>query len=195
MVDFTEITARVKVRDILDSCGISHDRERIPCPIHKGKNRTAFSYNDFTFCCFSCGAQGGLLDLVEHLYECSRKDAMKHLCKLAGIAWDETTYDPGEFRMIPQKPDPLLDNEEYQAVSERLEWHVAIQRGYDTLLRILRSKLRNESIPLSEFYSKEQYCLYRLQEMDAEVAESKCLSNRIKKGSSNVANRIAIQCS
>jgi len=93
MIDFNLILSRVTIRDVLADAGHYPTRKRIACPIHDGNNRTAFSFTDSTFVCFSCGAKGGLLDLVEYLYHYSRQEALHHLCRMAGIPFDEKESD------------------------------------------------------------------------------------------------------
>ena len=80
MALFDEILARVTIPDILMDCGVDPGpKNRISCPIHGGNNPQSFSYNDHTFICFSCGASGGLIDLVEHLRHCNKEGALKYL--------------------------------------------------------------------------------------------------------------------
>ena len=94
MMNFDEIKARVTIRDILKSAGIEAERNRIACPIHGGSNLTSFSFTDSTFICFSCGAEGGLIALVEYLQRCSRQEA---LCALRRLP--EHVSLPGDPRM------------------------------------------------------------------------------------------------
>ena len=93
MVDFDQILTRVTVRVVLAEAGYHPARNRMACPIHDGNNRTAFAFTDLTFVCFSCDVKGGLLDLVEYLYHCTRQEALRHLCKMAGIPFDEEESD------------------------------------------------------------------------------------------------------
>jgi DNA primase len=124
MADLDPILARVTIRNILAEAGYHPARNRMPCPIHDGNNRTAFAFTDSTFVCFSCDAKGGLLDLVEYLYHCTRQDALRHLCKMAGIPFDETESDSqprSRMRSLPYRIDPLIEDDEYRAAKNRLE--------------------------------------------------------------------------
>ena len=60
------IKASLTMREILGMYGLDGNRRhnRIPCPIHDGKDRN-FSFTDFGFRCFVCGAEGGLVHFVE----------------------------------------------------------------------------------------------------------------------------------
>ncbi|GEM_PF-4168539 len=126
MVDFEHITARVTIRDILNDAGLQPTGNRMTCPIHGGKNKTSFSFTDTGFTCFSCGATGGLLALVEYLHRCTKADAMRHLCRLTGMPYEEPGKGGRSARptapRMPTRHDPLLDNEEYCQACERLKW-------------------------------------------------------------------------
>lgn len=60
------IKARLTMRELLGMYGLARNsrHNRIPCPIHDGKDRN-FSFTDFGFKCFVCGAEGGLVHFVE----------------------------------------------------------------------------------------------------------------------------------
>lgn len=60
------IKASLTMREILGMYGLDGNswHNRIPCPIHDGKDRN-FSFTDFGFKCFVCGAEGGLVHFVE----------------------------------------------------------------------------------------------------------------------------------
>ncbi|MBU5306073.1 CHC2 zinc finger domain-containing protein [Eubacterium callanderi] len=60
------IKASLTMRELLGMYGLAGNsrHNRIPCPIHDGKDRN-FSFTDFGFKCFVCGAEGGLVHFVE----------------------------------------------------------------------------------------------------------------------------------
>lgn len=60
------IKASLTMREILGMYGLDGNsrHNRIPCPIHDGKDRN-FSFTEFGFKCFVCGAEGGLVHFVE----------------------------------------------------------------------------------------------------------------------------------
>ena len=60
------IKASLTMREILGMYGLDGNRRhnRIPCPIHDGKDRN-FSFTDFGFWWFVCGAEVGLVHFVE----------------------------------------------------------------------------------------------------------------------------------
>lgn len=60
------IKASLTMRELLGMYGLARNsrHNRIPCPIHDGKDRN-FSFTDFGFKCFVCGAEGGLVHFVE----------------------------------------------------------------------------------------------------------------------------------
>ena len=51
---------------------------RIPCPIHRGKDRN-LSYTDRVFKCFVCGASGDVISLIRQAFRLSFPDAVRKL--------------------------------------------------------------------------------------------------------------------
>ena len=74
-VHFKALKAQVSIRQVLDYYGLTAklrrrgDALRGRCPIHKGSNATEFSVSLERNCfrCFSCQAEGNILDLVAGL--------------------------------------------------------------------------------------------------------------------------------
>ena len=184
ILDFTEITDRITVREILALEGLDAPRNRVPCPIHGGKNPTSFSFTDSGFYCFSCGAKGGLIDLVEHLHGCTRVEALRILSGMAGVPFEESVGGSTLLHQ-PKKPTPLSPlrrNSHYRDAKNRLEWLKLWRSGLETVLRIIRRNIEADRLPLPEFYAKEQLCLYQLEEVDKLVVTMKYKTNRTKRG-------------
>ena len=142
MFDFNEILSIITIRDILHNYGLKPDSNRMPCPIHNGNNKTSFSFNDSTFICFSCGAKGGMLELVEFLSKTTRQDAIRTLCGLAGVDYQEnnTTTSTKRF-VVPKSPvNRLLDNDEYFQSHKKLELLNLYAKALETMLRIIRNQ-------------------------------------------------------
>ena len=56
------------------------------CPLHGGKNPTAFAWReDGRWHCFSCGAGGDRIALVRGVRRCSFPEAVKFLSELSGV--------------------------------------------------------------------------------------------------------------
>lgn len=49
---------------LLDRIGWPHGRSRARCPLHRGDNDSAFSFNDETWYCFACGEGGNAWQLA-----------------------------------------------------------------------------------------------------------------------------------
>lgn len=168
MIDFQEITQRVTIRDILINTGLKPVQNRMCCPVHNGKNKSSFSFNDSTFICFSCGANGGLVDLVEYLHQYTRADALRHLCGLAGLPFEDNANSNKKNRtpIIRTTPNPLLANDEYCEIKNQLEWLDLYKSALETGLRIIRKNAKTGKIPLVDFYTKEQIYIEELNELD-----------------------------
>ena len=70
------ITSQVKIPDVLSYYGYPNGRgNRIPCPIHKGKDSN-FCYTDEVYHCWTCGASGNVITLVMSLFELNYRQAV-----------------------------------------------------------------------------------------------------------------------
>ena len=59
---------------------------RCACRLHGGSNRSAFSWrDDGLWHCFSCGAGGDKIALVQAVRECSFREALRFLASVAGV--------------------------------------------------------------------------------------------------------------
>jgi len=205
MVDFDQILARVTIRDILVDAGHLPVRNRMPCPLHDGSNKTSFSFTDSTFICHACSAKGGLLDLVEHLYHCNRQEALRHLCRMTGVVYGEAAEQSlATFRRDSDPPDvsenilqvrqalqdakelvkrlPEPEPDEPWEAKNRLEWLRLYKDALDANLRIIRHNVKQGKMPLEKFYPKEEVLLYQLEEMDTETSHATYeVNNRLKK--------------
>jgi DNA primase len=73
-----QIKERVTVPAALRLYGYAEGGRRIPCPIHNGKDRN-FSFTDKVFRCWSCGASGDVIRLIEALFGLSFREAVAKL--------------------------------------------------------------------------------------------------------------------
>ncbi|MFH1374368.1 MAG: hypothetical protein ABII79_11280 [bacterium] len=176
MANFNQVLERLTIRDILADAGYHLRGNRLPCFLHDGKNPTSLAFTEHTFYCHSCGASGGLLDLIGYLHHCSREGACRYAHDLAGLPFEDNQADPPpeSFRLRPPcRINPLLSNEEYLAAKNRLEWLTTIHKGLHIYLQIIRRNVQTGRIPLEDFYRREEVILYQLEELDSIVSEAK----------------------
>ena len=72
------IKENVTMLDVLNMCGVQtrgKQKDRIPCPIHVGRNKN-FSYMERGFHCFKCDAKGDVIRFVELYKDVNFKDAV-----------------------------------------------------------------------------------------------------------------------
>jgi len=184
MFDFEEIRVRVTIQDILADTEIDSEKNRTTCPIHGGDNPTSFSFTESAFLCFSCGAKGGLVDLVQYLHNCSREEALRHLCRLAGIPFDDAAGRGAGLkqRVKPRPLSPLQRNDEYRELQGQLGWVELKRQALLVCLKLNRWNMRDRKIPLADYYTKKEYYLWKLEESDGVVAELNYKINEIKRG-------------
>ncbi len=187
MVCFDEIKSRVTISGILADFGYHPKRNRMPCPIHGGKNPTSFSYTDDSFYCFSCGAKGGLIDLTETLLGKNRQDALRYLAEKAGIQWWEA-HGRTKGYASRELPGKAIDADllELEVTMKGLE----VLRGHYTWqLRNARKCLREGGIDLSTYYITIQCHEYFLEELDSDVIKTKYEISMKKKRLHNAVKR------
>lgn len=69
----------VTMQEILQVYRLNINRRgRIPCPIHNGKDKN-FSYNNWGFQCFVCGAKGSVIDFVMQYCNLSFSEALEEI--------------------------------------------------------------------------------------------------------------------
>ncbi len=74
---------------------VNQRSHRCSCPLHCGKNPSAFGWrDDGLWFCFSCNRGGDKLSLIQQVRSCDFKDALRFLAALAGVDLD----DSGKFR-------------------------------------------------------------------------------------------------
>jgi hypothetical protein len=184
MVDFRFVFDRITISDLLDAAGIPHKGNRCACPIHGGNNPTSFSFMEWGFYCFSCGAKGGLLDLGVALWGCGRQEALGRLCAMAGI----DTGNPqngGKLRTLIAQPRLIPyrhTNVARVLAEERLEALKDLQFCILLALRTVRKALKIRNITLGEFYFCEQLYLYQLEELDTRISFEIASARTLTKG-------------
>ena len=74
------VTERVTMSDVIGMYvpSVHPRRNRIPCPIHNGEDYN-MSFNDYGFCCFVCGAHGGVIRFVMDLFGVGFVEAIQKL--------------------------------------------------------------------------------------------------------------------
>ena len=71
-----EIKERVTIPDALNHYGYKAGRgNRIPCPIHNGKDPN-FAFTEHVYHCWTCGAKGDVIRLVEELFDLNFQQAI-----------------------------------------------------------------------------------------------------------------------
>jgi len=185
MTNFDDILMRVSIRCILKSAGYYPSRNRMPCPIHNGKNPTSFSFTDHTFMCFRCLAKGGLLDLAELLFNCNRQTAMRLLCEIAGLPYDNQ-LKPSQVRRsagTPTRPQNVSEDDwiEFVDAENKLEWLQLFRHALNTCLKLLRQAFRNGTVPPEVYYRKEQQYIYELEDNDTWLPAARYYYNQIRK--------------
>jgi hypothetical protein len=85
-----EVAALAPMARLLEALGleVNERSRRCACLLHAGSNRTAFSWReDGLWHCFSCGAGGDRVALVQAVRRCGFVEAVKFLAALAGVEY------------------------------------------------------------------------------------------------------------
>lgn len=207
VVDFSIIRDRVTIPGILVDVGLKPTGNRMPCPIHGGRNPTSFQIGETTFKCHSCGAGGGLIDLTMLLHSCNRREAMERLCRMANVPFSNCMTSLKGMRREkrksrisrlineirwqrehPRRRDPLMESSEYFEAVARLEWLSLFRDSLDRRLRMIKRAVSNGAISLVDFYTKEQVFLHQFEEIDEAINVQKYQVSQIEKGGNRNAN-------
>lgn len=127
--DYPLIADRIKsilcVEDVLRFYGLpTSTHRRIPCPIHRGKDRN-FTYKDRHWKCFVCGAGGTIIDLAMALFDLSFVAAVERLNADFRLGLLDARPDPAAVRAWQeQRRREEAETEAYRAELTRITaWH------------------------------------------------------------------------
>ena len=86
-IDIGAVKSRLTVPTVLRAHGHTPRHGRMPCPLHGGDNRSAFSIQpgDRYARCWACGWHGDVIALEQALGGGTTGDAMRRCAELAGI--------------------------------------------------------------------------------------------------------------
>lgn len=159
---------RITIPDILDNYNMDHRGSRACCPIHGGNNRNSFSFTDEVFQCFSCGAKGGKLDLIQALAKVDRPTAIQIMKEISGFTPILGTRKIGNFtsRQPYTKPiDPKI-----HWIEEEIRLKTEMQDKLTDLLSDLRKNII-KNISEDKTITLMHSCEYSLEILDSELAE------------------------
>jgi hypothetical protein len=122
VTDARQIAALVAMPRLLTAlgCEANERRRRGPCPVHGGRNPSAFSWReDGRWHCFSCGAGGDRIALVRAARQCSFREAVEVLAGLAGVEFRPRRVSRREIAEIHQR----------RARAELAAWRISDETG------------------------------------------------------------------
>jgi len=139
----------VTMDDILPVFAPSIPRKgrRCPCPIHNGKDYN-FSYTDYGYKCFSCGASGDVIAFVKEMQGLpTRAEAMQQINDAFHLGLDIHTE---------LSSDALAEVNRRRAEAERKqkaldEWWDEYHRLWDEWIRL--DRIRSSADPMSAEYA------------------------------------------
>lgn len=114
-----EIKAQYSMRDVLQMYGIQPNRAGfIHCPFHQGDRTASCKIYPKDFHCHACGANGDIFTFVQHMDNCSFKDAFK---RLGGSYEAKTDYQHKMVQYAAQKRrETMRIREQKQAEEKRM---------------------------------------------------------------------------
>ncbi len=150
--DFKELTHRISFVQVLEHFNLMEqmdphgDQLRSVCPIHEGaENRHSFSVNTVKNCfkCFSCDAQGNILDFVAAMKDCNKVQAGRKLEKWFPKGSSKATPKPE--RVQEKKSSANSDQQKIQPEEVNLPLTFALT-NLDTQHPYLSSRVQPETI-------------------------------------------------
>lgn len=83
-----KIKSKYSIENYLSSAGINTTKNPTDCPFHSSQRGKCFSYNNELWHCFHCDRGGDIFTLVMEHKSIDFKEALKFLCKEAGLEDD-----------------------------------------------------------------------------------------------------------
>jgi len=86
--DLAALRSVVTIPELLAGVGVAVPSrgKRIACPVHRGDNPSAFSFDEHRFRCFGCDAHGDVFDLARALHSLTFPQAVEHVARIAGVS-------------------------------------------------------------------------------------------------------------
>lgn len=153
-----EIKAAYSMRDIVERYGFRPTRAGfIPCPFHSDDRQASLKIYQDSFFCFSCGANGDIIDFVMMMDDVDFKTAFQSL----GGEYQKPTFSS---RM------KIYEAQKRQEMRRKARGRIAAQKELNnTLITVYRSYMER-SEPLSDVwtdcYNALQYQLYLQAELN-----------------------------
>ena len=163
------LASNLTIADVLEEFGVHHERNRCARPIHGGNNRTSFSFNDSGFNCFSCGASGGIITLVQNLGKTDYRGAMEFIRSRFGVAVSSSAVSKcGATRHAARKQrkrEPLA----LSLLKDRFNTLELLNNVLSHQLAMLEKRLEDGVMVLDAYYVQLQKLDQSLCEIDAEL--------------------------
>lgn len=109
-------------------------RNRIPCPIHSGKDLN-FSFNDRGYICFVCNERGDVIKFVQTVLSLrDRKDAMTQITRDFRLPMTiDREISPAENKALEERRKAARERER-----QREEWEAGYHRLWDEWCKLDR---------------------------------------------------------
>jgi hypothetical protein len=123
-----EIAGLVPMPDLLLALGFEANERtrRAPCILHRGSNRTAFSWReDGRWHCFSCERGGDKIALIRAVRQCSFSEAVDVLAALAGVEYRPGRQSLDRIKRARGERESLRHDAEMLLASEHGSWRKA----------------------------------------------------------------------
>lgn len=138
-----ELKSRVSIYDILGKYGIATNHSgMIVCPFHSDKNASCKIYNNNTFHCFGCGADGDIFSFVQKMENCdfiksveivSDGGFKKYIQPIQNIKQQKCAINPQKIRNYILKCQQNLSKTDYFYKRHlTTETQIRFGLGYDT---------------------------------------------------------------
>jgi hypothetical protein len=161
--DLATLKLGITIENVLDDFGITHRHRRTACPMHKGDNRSAFSFNDETFYCHTRGCKGDVVTLIMALAETDIHGAIEYLARKKGLPYQTTAHNS-------RRPSPQLTPRREPSLKDTTrEWIKTIarlQRFWTEELIALREQFKAKLIPEVDYWTGVHSLDWHLNELD-----------------------------
>lgn len=138
-----QIKDALSIREVLNYYGLEpNSNGKIACCVNNEKTPSLHIRDDNSFCCYSCGTQGDVLDFIQHQEQCGLGTAIKIASSIAGIS------------------DKVLTSEELAEIERRKQERAKAEAEAESRLA---SVVRANRIKATEYCKK---CAEHLKDTD-----------------------------
>lgn len=174
-IPIDDLKRGITIESVLDDFGVKHRARRCACPVHKGDNRAAFSFNDELYMCHTRGCSGDVVSLVMALTPTDFIGAAQYLARRKGVVLSLSDCQVNRQIQTPQVKPPT----ERDFIDAKIKTLRSLQQCWSNELKTLRESMRLGLISECDFHTKTLIVDNTLDRIDGKLSALNYRRNRV----------------